>query len=217
MNLYPSILTNSISEYQQQLSLAMASGVIEVIQVDVIDGHFADNLTLSPLDLVGLDHGDLELDFHLMTEEPMDFVHELILTKEDLPIRAVISQVERMSSPQNYLTEIKTQGWKIGFSLDLYTPVSAIDEDVWPDLDIVQLMTIEAGFQGQKFNKNALEKITQIKKLAKKELEIIVDGGVKAEHASLLAEKQVGGVVMGSGIWQANDPVTAIQQYSQLM
>jgi len=79
------------------------------------------------------------------------------------------------------------------------------------------LMTIESGFQGQKFNQHALEKIIEIKKLAKKDVEIIVDGGVKADLADLLTEYGVGGVAMGSGIWRATEPLDAIHQYSQLM
>lgn len=217
MNLYPSILTSSTDEYQQQLSLVLDSGVVGVVQVDIVDGDFAENLTITPLDLVGIDHGGLELDFHLMTEEPMDYVRELVSIKEDLPIRAVISQVERMSFPKNYLEEVKSQGWKVGLSLDLYTHTSAIDKDIWNELDIIQLMTIEAGFQGQQFNQSALKKIAEIKKLAKKDLEIIIDGGVKINHASILEKNQVNGVTVGSGLWQADDPIVALQQYSQLM
>ncbi|MBT3249912.1 MAG: hypothetical protein HN846_04645 [Candidatus Pacebacteria bacterium] len=217
MNLYPSLLNLSIEEYQQQLDLVLNSGVIKVIQVDIIDGHFADNLTITPLDLVGIDHDELEIDFHLMTEEPMDYVRELVEIKDGLPIRAIIAQVERMSFQLEYVQELKAQGWKVGLSLDLHTPVSAIDENVWDELDIIQLMTIESGFQGQKFNQHALEKIIEIKKLAKKDVEIIVDGGVKADLADLLTEYGVGGVAMGSGIWRATEPLDAIHQYSQLM
>ncbi len=217
MNLYPSILTSSIEEYQQQLSFAVNSQVVKVIQVDIIDGLFADNSTLTPLDLVNVNHGELEIDFHLMTEEPMDYVQELISIKGHLPIRSVIAQIERMSSPQSYLKEVKVQGWKAGFSLDLYTPVSAIDVDCWDDLDIVQLMTIESGFQGQEFSGRALEKLTEIHQHSQSEIEIIIDGGVKADQLPLLNEKQVGGVTVGSGFWQTSDPVAAIQQYSQLM
>lgn len=217
MNLYPSILTPSTEEYQQQLSFVMDSQVVKVIQVDIVDGIFTDNLTLTPLDLINIDHGDLEIDFHLMTEEPMDYVQELISIKDHLPIRSVIAQIERMSSPQSYLEEVKVQGWKAGFSLDLYTPVSAIDIDCWEDLDIVQLMTIESGFQGQEFNHRAFEKLTEIYQHTQSEIEIIIDGGVKADLLPFLNEKQVGGATVGSGFWQASDPVAAIQQYSQLM
>ena len=217
MNLYPSILVASIDKYQDQLALIMNSQVIKVIQVDVIDGYFVDNITLTPLDLVNINHGELEIDFHLMTEEPMDYVQELISVKDQLPIRAVISQVEKMSSLQSYLHKVKAQGWKTGLSLDLYTPVSSIDEDCWENLDIVQLMTIKSGFQGQKFNHQTLEKITEIRRRAGSEIKIIIDGGVKIDQLSLLKKNKVTGVVVGSGFWQADDPVAAIQQYSQLM
>jgi len=213
MNLYPSLLTPSIDEYQQQLDFVLDSGVVKVIQVDVVDGHFADNLTLTPIDLINVNHGGLKIDFHLMTQEPVDYVRELAAIKNQLPVRAVIAQVERMTSISEYLSEIKIQGWKTGLSLNLYTPVSAIDVDAWLDLDIIQLMTIEAGFQGQKFQSKALEKIAQIEKLAKKDVEIIIDGGVKKEYLSLLEKHHAGGVVVGSGIWQAADPVAMIQSY----
>ena len=98
MKLHPSLLTDSVDQYQQQLELILSSQLIEVAQVDVIDGHFADNITLTPADLVNFDYGQLQLDFHLMTEEPMDYVYELIEHQDLLPVRAVIAQVERMSS-----------------------------------------------------------------------------------------------------------------------
>ncbi len=214
MNLYPSLLTSSIDEYQKQLDFIIDSGVIKVIQVDIVDGHFANNLTITPLDLIGIDHGNLKIDFHFMTEEPIDYVRELVEIKDELPIHAVISQVERMGSQSEYIQELKAQGWKTGLSLDLYTPVSAIDKNTWQDLDITQLMTIESGFQGQKFKQNALEKIVEIKKQAKKDIEIIADGGVKLEQLEILAKHQVSGVAVGSGIWQTDDPIAALHQYS---
>jgi ribulose-phosphate 3-epimerase len=149
-----------------------------------------------------------------MTEEPIDYVRELVEIKDELPIHAVISQVERMGSQSEYIQELKAQGWKTGLSLDLYTPVSAINKNTWQDLDIIQLMTIESGFQGQKFKQNALEKIVEIKKQAKKDIEIIADGGVKLEQLEILAKHQVSGVAVGSGIWQTNDPIAALHQYS---
>jgi ribulose-phosphate 3-epimerase len=217
MKLYPSILTSSIDEYRDQLSLVVESNAIEVVQVDVIDGSFADNLTLSPLDMTNIEYDDLTLDFHLMADEPMDFVQEIVSIKEDLPVRAVIAQVERMSHQDDYCQEVKNNNWQVGLSLDLHTPVEAIDPESWDLLDVVQIMTIEAGFQGQKFNQQALKKIESIRQLAKKKVEIIVDGGVKEELIQILDQAGVNGVVMGSALWQAADPVLAISKYSQLL
>lgn len=217
MTIYPSILTGSFEEYQRQLAAVLESGVIETVQIDIIDGNFADNLTLTPVDLLGFEYGELNLDLHLMTNEPLNFIFEMLDFKDELPIRGIIAQVERMSSLQAYIEEVKVQEWKVGLSLDLYTPVEAIDENLWPEIDIIQLMTIEAGFQGQKFQEKALEKIAEIKKLAKADIEIMVDGGVKKEILPLLRNSGVDGLTIGSGFWKAVDPVETMREYSQLV
>ncbi|MBU0579346.1 hypothetical protein KKE34_03960 [Patescibacteria group bacterium] len=218
MNLYPSILTSSLIEFKKQLTWIAQSQVVEVIQIDIIDGYFADNFTLTPSDLIQVDYGELRLDFHLMTQEPIDFVQEMVPLKEHLPVRAIIAQVERMSSQGEFFQEVKKHTWKAGLSLDLYTPVEAIDPESWPELDIVQLMTIKYGFQGQEFNQNALEKITEIRQqLINHDLEIIIDGGVKKEQLNQLLKNKIGGVTVGSGFWKSDDPVGSIIKYSQLI
>ena len=115
------------------------------------------------------------------------------------------------------MTEVKAHSWQAGLSLDLYTPVEAIDKKSWDKLDIVQLMTIEAGFQGQEFKSQALDKIAQIRQLANKNIQIIVDGGVKKKSMSLLVKKGVDGVVVGSGLWKTSNPAKMIREYSELL
>lgn len=217
MKLYPSILTSSLAEFEQQINHCKDSGVIEVIQIDIIDGYFADNLTISPIDIAQLDFGEIKLDFHLMTEEPLDFVQEIAGLKEYLPVRAIIGQIERMSDQQDFLQEVKLHGWKTGLSLDLYTPVESINPESWQVLDIAQIMTIKAGFQGQDFNSSTLEKTAEIKQLSQGDLEIIVDGGVKENQLKELLEDKINGVTVGSGFWKTADPIIAIQEYSQLI
>lgn len=216
MHVYPSILTDSIREFTQQLDWVIAQGKIEVVQVDIIDGFFADNLTITPADLAGLDFQDVKLDFHFMVNEPMDYVHELIEFEHELPVRAVIAQVERMSHQADFLEEVHQQKWEAGISLDLDTPVTAINQASWKDLDIVQLMTIQAGFQGQSFSPRALNKISEIKQLMQPDTKIIVDGGVKTEQLNQLHQLGVEGVTVGSAFWRTNQPVQAIEQFYQL-
>lgn len=217
MKLYPSLLTSSLAEFEKQLAVARANDELEVVQIDVIDGYFADNLTLTPLDLTQQDFGELKIDFHLMTEEPLDFVNELIAVKKYLPVRAVIAQLERMSSQAEYLKQVKSHDWLAGLSLDLFTPLDSIDLKAWPELDIVQLMTIEAGFQGQKFQDRALDKIEPLRQRARQILEIILDGGVKKKEVKLAQELGVDGVAVGSGLWQVQDPVAAMTEYLAVM
>lgn len=221
MKIYPSLLTSSVEEFARQLYFVQQVPDITTIQVDVIDGIFADNLTISPADLIGFDFGELEIDFHFLTNEPLDFVAELVEYKEELPIRAVIGQVERMSSIDYFIEEAKVHKWQAGLSLDRYTPLSEVALHL-AELDILQLMTIKSGFQGQEFQPNALKKIKELKKALPEEiaeefkrekLEIIVDGGVKLEQLSLLDEAGIDSAVVGSGFWKTENPMEAMREY----
>lgn len=218
MNLYPSILTDSIEMVQQQLDLVKEIESIHTVQIDIVDGFFADNLTVMPLDLVGLDFGNLQIDLHLMVEEPMDSFLEIEGLAEQLPIRAVIAQIERMTFQEDFLSEVKRRNWKAGLSLDIYTPLDSLDmsESSLQYLDVVQIMAIEAGFQGQQFLDQALEKIQSIKKLSERhgnEWEIVVDGGIKTTNFKTVLAAGADGITVGSEIWNAADISEVVDKF----
>jgi ribulose-phosphate 3-epimerase len=217
MTVYPAILSDSSEVVAQQLELAQFSDDVETVQIDIIDGWFADNVTVTPTDLVGLDFGELTLDLHLMTEEPLDFVYEARDSKKDLPIRAIIAQVEHMSNQADFIKDVRNQEWKVGLSLNLFTPIDAIDLESWEYLDAVQVMGIEAGFQGQTFHPTALDTIREVaKKVGQldRPIELIVDGGVTLELLGRLQELGVSSVAVGSGLWSAPDVEAAIRQFA---
>ena len=208
MKIIPAILTDRRAVAIKQIELANSDNRIELFQLDIIDGWFADNLTLTPADFAELSFGQLQTDFHLMTEEPLDYVFELLEYRDHLPIRAVIAQIERMSSQPTFIDQVKKTGWLVGFSLDLFTPVESIQPAELQELDVVQLMSIEAGFQGQEFEMSILDKVReleQIKKTKNYKYEIIIDGGIKQEQITVLSQSEVSAVTVGSGLWQAAD------------
>lgn len=207
--IYPSILTDEWEVFREQLDfLKSESKLFSLVQVDVIDGQFADNLTLTPLDCLDFDFGSLQIDFHLMTEEPLDYVQEIIDVKDQLPIRSFIAQVERMSSQKDFIEELQKLKLKVGLSLDLHTSLEAIDEGSWTELNIVQIMGVKAGFQGQKFNPQALEKIELVRQKLDSlgsRAEIILDGGVKLDNLAEIKKTNLNSVVIGSALWQLDD------------
>jgi ribulose-phosphate 3-epimerase len=209
MKFYPALLSDSLTLLNSQLQLSQSLPQVKVVQIDIIDGLFADNLTVSPSDLMVLDFGKLKLDLHLITEEPLDFVHEALECTDSLPIRGVVAQIERMSYQDQYVTELKKNKLKVGISLDLFTPISEINENIFPDLNYIQLMAIEAGFQGQKLNESIYQKVADLKQyLTKRQLqcEIIVDGGVKLNNLEKLKQVGVDAVAVGSMLWTAENP-----------
>ena len=215
MNIYPAVLADSIDVFVEQMTLAQSLEGVEVVQIDVIDGRFADNITITPLDIVDYDFGELQLDFQLMVEEPIDYLNEIIEFKELLPTRAVIAQVERMSSQREFIEQAKDEKIKVGFSLDLFTPISAIEKELVCELDVIQLMSIEAGFQGQQFDQRVIEKIQEINQM-KKELglnfELIIDGGVKENQLSKLNKLNVDAVAVGSWLWKNDKPQSVVEE-----
>ncbi len=209
MKFYPAILSDSVELIQRQLYLAQDIEQVEVVQIDILDGQFADNMTVTPIDLINLDFGELEADFHLMVEEPLDYIQEILGCEEQLPVRAVVAQIERMTSQKEVLQQLKKNKIQAGLSLDLFTPVEEIDWTNAQDLDVIQLMGIEAGFQGQKFDERVMNKLKLLRKKLKKQqllVEIIVDGGVKFEQIKSLTKASVDAVAIGSLLWESDHP-----------
>jgi ribulose-phosphate 3-epimerase len=208
MKINPAILTDSLATFAQQLELVKNQVDIEVIQIDIIDALFTNNITVYPSDLLDFDFGKLSIDFHLMTEEPMDYVWELIECGKRLPTRSVIGQVEKMSQQVDFLEEIKKAGWQAGLALDLFTPLESIEDASWEWSDHFLLMAVEAGQQGQSFDNLVLDKIKELKTLAEKlnkQFKISVDGGVKQQHIKILKQAGVDQVAVGSALFNAQN------------
>lgn len=215
----PAILTDSRELAQAQLNIISEEPSISLVQFDVIDGNFADRLTLSPSDMGELSFGVAEVDVHLITDEPMDFVYELVEYRDQLPVRSVIAQIEHMSSISAYLDEVKRQQWKVGVSLDIYTPLEELEDLDWQQLDIVQLAGNTVGRQGMPMHPNLVPKLTELHELARARSyrgEVLVDIGVRRNNIDRLRVAGATGVVVGSEIWSAPDPLARLRELAGL-
>ncbi len=195
----PGILTDQLASARQQLDqLAKLTPRPEVVQIDIVDGEFADELTIDPSSLSELDRHNLSLDLHLMCVEPIYSVEEMAGLSG---IRSVIGQVERMSSQREFLESVRQNHWLAGLSLNLYTPLEAVEEEVWEMVDILQIMGGEAGSQGQKFHPSALaviqEAVQRREELAF-DFRIMVDIGLQPETIALAQAAGADDFVVGS-------------------
>lgn len=218
IKVYPAILTDSIAEVQTQLDQVKNNSRVEVVHIDIIDGYFTDNLTITPMDLVEVDLGRLKLDFHLMTEEPLSFAEEIVNYREFLAPKTVIGQVEKMTSQNDFVDLLLERELRAGLSLNLYTPHEEILESVFKKLSVLQLMAIEAGEQGKQFNQNIFAKLEEVQARAKKsnpDLEIIMDGGVKLENINEIKKRHISGVVVGSVLWQSENIGKTLERLCQ--
>lgn len=221
MNIYPAILSDDPEVVKDQLASIANISAAEVVQIDIIDGFFADNVTLTPADLGQFDFGDKQIDLHLMVSEPVDVAYEAIDYRDELPIRAIIGQVEQMSSQAHFLEEVAKQHWIPGLCLNLFTPLSVIDKDSWDFFGVLQLMGIDqVGFQNQGFAFSVLEKIKEASEYIKSHdhlVELIVDGGVKLENIPAIKAAGADSISVGSGLWQADITVDRFAEYQEKM
>ena len=209
MKIIPAILSDQpsvISEQLELLSQLESEYEVETVQIDIIDGEFTDNITVTPLDLARFDFKNFAVDMHIMAIEPLDFVFEAKEVAETVPFGTVIGQVERMSSQRDFVDTVIKQGWQAGLCLNAYTPISALSREVLDQLQVLQIMGIEAGFQGQTFIEHTYSVVAEARKLIDQvnpSIQLIVDGGVKPEHLARLAELGVDSVVVGSVLWNS--------------
>ena len=108
------------------------------------------------------------------------------------------------------INKIKSLGTKAGISIKPKTAPQVLEEFL-PLVDLVLVMTVEPGFGGQKFMSDCADKIEYIKKYAKNELIIQVDGGINAQTGKICTQKGATSLVAGSYIYGAADKKAAIE------
>src|SRR4030042_5151416 len=196
----PSILTNDPEEVL--VEIRMAEGVVERVQIDVVDGIFAANKTFD-IDLLQDIDTNLKLDFHLMTKEPINWVERSIRGGAD----RIIGQLEMMSDQLNFVHKVQEVGALVGIAIDLKTDVSAIDDIMFQDLDVVLVMSVPAGFGGQKFEHKTIQKIEELKKIRERKkstYKISVDGGITLDYMDDLVKKGADKVIIGERLFKGN-------------
>ncbi len=184
--LSPSILSADFSRLGEEINAVEKAGV-DWIHVDVIDGHFAPNLTMGPF-IVETCKGitNLPLDVHLMIDNPDLFVEAF--TKAGAGCISV--HLEGNPNISRTLQQVHSAGVRTGLVLNPGTPVASA-EAVLHLVDYVLLMSVNPGYSGQTFQPITFERVKQMRALLDKlnpEAAIEVDGGVTAENIKPLHE-----------------------------
>lgn len=196
----PAIFTNNPQELREMLS--RIEGIVERAQIDIVDGRFADSKTLDPSVLADIDTS-LKLDFQLMVKEPINWVEKCISGQAD----RIIGQIEAMRDQTEFIGKVQEVGASVGLAIDIVTEVSEIDPAILNDLDVVLVMSVAAGFGGQKFEKRALDKIKKLGEIRARDdtpFRICVDGGVTTENIAEIRKKGADEVAIGRRIFEGD-------------
>lgn len=183
----------------------------EWFHIDVMDGVFVPNISFGfpVLDAVRK-HCTKMLDVHLMIQSPEKYVKRFA----DAGAGIVTFHYETTTDPKAVIGMIRAEGIKVGITINPDVPVSVLEPFI-EDVDMVLLMTVFAGYGGQKFIEDSYNRIDELKEMIDRKnanCMIQVDGGVTLDNAAKLYEHGVNVLVAGSTVFNSADPQKTIHE-----
>lgn len=204
----PSILSADFGNLQSMAEMINSSEA-EWLHFDVMDGVFVPNISFGfPVMEAVKKHCNKMLDVHIMIVHPEKYVQRFAKAGAGM----LTFHYEAAENPGKVIDSIRTEGIKVGITINPDIPVSVLEPFI-DKVDMVLLMTVFAGYGGQKFIEESYHRIDELKAMIDRKNPaclIEVDGGVTLENASKLFEHGVNVLVAGSTVFNAPDPMKMI-------
>lgn len=190
-----SILNADFGRLHDEVRRAAAAGV-DSVHLDVMDGHFVDNLTMGPVVVEAVRPvTDLPFHSHLMIDNPLAYADRFAQAGSDL----IAFHVEADDDPSAVIEAIRRAGRRPGLALNPGTAADAVIGYL-DRIDLLLVMTVEPGWGGQAFIADVLPKLRGLRdEIDRRGLEVAigVDGGINRE--TIAAAHAAGGTVLVAG------------------
>lgn len=183
----------------------------DIFHLDIMDGVFVPNISYGiPVVEAIAKKATKPLDVHLMIVQPEKYIESFVKAGADM----ISFHLNATEDPGAVLAQIHEAGVLAGLTVNPDFPV----ESLFPylkDCDFVMLMSVFAGFGGQKFIEETYDRVRALKAEIQRQglnIPIEVDGGVSASNAKALAEAGAEILVAGSAVFKAEDPAAVVAQ-----
>lgn len=208
----PSMLSADPLNLGRELADVEAGGA-DFHHVDVMDGHFVNNLTYGPPMVKAVKKvSKIPLDVHIMVTNP----DEVALQYVDAGADILSFHVEAARHSHRLVQAIQAEGAKAGIAINPGTPLTDV-EPLIPFVDVVTVMSVNPGFGGQSFIPQSLERIKDLAAMIKKhgrenDIVIQVDGGIDDKNVSKVVQAGARMIVAGSFVYGAKDRRAQIEK-----
>ena len=203
----PSMLAADFLHLEKDVELVNAHA--DLFHLDIMDGTFVPNISYGfPIVEAIAKKASKPLDAHLMIVHPEKYIDRFAKVGVDM----LSFHLNVVDNPGQVLAQIRAAGMKPGLAINPDIPV----ETLFPYLDqchYVVLMSVFAGFGGQKFIEATYDRLSALKEEIKRQdvdCQIQVDGGVSAANSMRLVECGADILVAGSAVFKAEDPASVI-------
>ena len=199
----PSLMCMDLINIKDQLTFFNQHA--DFLHVDIMDGHFVKNITLSAFFIEQIKpHTSIPIDVHLMVEHPTDFIDQMANAGADF----ICPHAETINTNAfRVINHIHQLNKKAGVVINPATPIEYISEYIHL-LDKITIMTVDPGYAGQPFIPEMLQKIKKLSELKKRnnfKFLIEVDGSCNANTYHQLLSSGAEVLIMGSsGLFKKN-------------
>lgn len=181
----------------------------DLFHLDIMDGVFVPNISYGfPVVEAIATVARKPMDAHLMIVQPEKYIERFAR----IGVSMLSFHLNATDKPAQTLLHIRETGMKAGLVINPDMPVDSL----YPYLhlcDYIILMSVYAGFGGQKFIDDTFGRIRTLKAEIDRQglpVQIEVDGGVCPANAKALVDAGAEILVAGSAVFKAEDPAAVI-------